>query len=106
MQRLPVLYHHEAGADLDNIFIYLVEQGASSSTARSFVGRIKARCEGIGDVARGFPARPDLGPGVRIAPFEHSAVILYRVSDEAVEIFRVFYGGRDYEAIMRGRPED
>lgn len=22
MQRLPVLYHHEAGADLDNIFIY------------------------------------------------------------------------------------
>jgi toxin ParE1/3/4 len=99
MQLLPVLYRQEAGADLDNIFIYLVEQGASSSTARGFVGRIKARCED--NVPEGFPVRPDLGPGIRLAQFERSAVILYRATEEAVEIFRVFYGGRDYETLMR-----
>ncbi len=101
MQLLPVLYRQEAGADLDNIFIYLVEQGASSSNERGFVGRIKARCQDIGNVPEGFPARPDLGPGIRLAQFERSAVILYRATEEAVEIFRVFYGGRDYETLMR-----
>ena len=54
MQLLPVLYRQEAGADLDNIFIYLVEQGAGSSTARGFVGRIKARCQDIGVSPRAF----------------------------------------------------
>jgi toxin ParE1/3/4 len=101
MRRLPVFYHHKAAADLENIFIHLVEQGAASSTARAFVARIVARCNGIGDVPEGFPARPDLGLRVRIAPFERSAVILYRPTDDGVEIFRVFYGGRDYETIMR-----
>jgi toxin ParE1/3/4 len=98
MRRLPVLYRQEAGADLDNILIYLVEQRASGRIARGFVARIKARCQDIGDVPEGFPARSDLGPGIRLAQFERSAVI----SDEAVEIVRVLYGGRNYEAIMRG----
>lgn len=102
MRRLPVLYRQEAGADLDNILIYLVEQGAGGRIARGFVARIKARCQDIGDVPEGFPARSDLGPGIRIAQFERSAVILYRPTEEAVEIVRIFYGGRDYDAIMRG----
>ncbi len=38
MQLLPVLYRQEAGADLDNIFIYLVEQGASRNY-RARLGR-------------------------------------------------------------------
>ena len=102
MRGLPVRYQREAGIDLDNIFIYLVEQGASTRTARGFVERIRARCRKIGDVPEGFPARPDLGPGIRIAPFERNAVILYRPTGDAVEIFRVFYGGGDYETLMRG----
>ena len=49
----------------------------------------------------GLWRRPaDLGPGIRIAPFEHSAVVAYRVEDDAVEIVNVFYGGRDYEAAL------
>lgn len=102
MQRLPVVYRQDAGTDLDSIFIYLVEQGANPGIARGFVARIKARCEGIGNLPEGYPARPDLGPGIRIVPFERSAIILYRPTDTAVEIVRIFYGGRDYEEIMQG----
>ncbi len=36
-------------------------------------------------------------------PFERRAVIAYRVIDDIVEVTNVFYGGRDYEALYRGR---
>ena len=100
MRRLPVLYREQASADLDGIFDYLVELGASGSTAQAFVGRIQARCEKIGNVPEGYPLRPDFGPGIRFAPFERTAVILYYPSDDAVEIVRIFYGGRDYAAMF------
>lgn len=45
-------------------------------------------------------SRDDLAPGLRIVPFEHSAVIAYHVAD-AVEIVNTFYGGRNYEALFR-----
>jgi toxin ParE1/3/4 len=51
-------------------------------------------------VPEGNPARSDLGPGIRLAPFERSAVILYCLTDTAVEIVRVLYGGRDYQSLL------
>ncbi len=101
MQRLPVLYRQGAVSDLDSIFDYLLEQGASIRAARGFVGRLEAQCERIGNLPEGYPARPEFGAGVRMAPFEHSAVIVYRLAEAAVEILRVYYGGRDYETLMR-----
>ena len=50
----------------------------------------------------GGTARDDLRPGLRIFPFEHSAVIAYLVEGGQVCIANVFYGGRDYEALYRG----
>lgn len=38
-------------------------------------------------------------------PFEHSALIAYRVLD-TVEITNVFYGGSDYESLYHSRPSD
>ena len=102
MRRLPVRFREEAASDLMEVLDYLIEQGADPDVALGFVDRIRRRCEAIGELPEGYPARPDLGPDIRIAPFERSALIAYRVIDAAVEIVDVFYGGRDYEAIMRG----
>jgi toxin ParE1/3/4 len=38
---------------------------------------------------------------LRTVPFEHSAVIAYIVDDNFVRIVNIFYGGRDYETLMR-----
>ncbi|MGO6899277.1 type II toxin-antitoxin system RelE/ParE family toxin, partial [Rhizobium ruizarguesonis] len=46
-----------------------------------------------------------LAPGLRTVPFEHSAVIAYRVT-KAVEIVNVFYGGRDYESLFRAGDDE
>ncbi len=40
--------------------------------------------------------------GLRTVPFEHSAVIAYVIEGDSVFIVNVFYGDRDFEALMRG----
>ena len=45
-------------------------------------------------------ARDDLRQGVRILPFERAAVIAYRILVEEVEVIKIFYAGRDYEASL------
>ena len=76
--------------------------GATHVTARRFVTRIRDRCLRIGNVPRGGHPRDDLDPGLRTVPFEHSAVIAYKVEEGAVRITNIFYGGLDYEALFKG----
>ncbi|MDB5525973.1 MAG: hypothetical protein JWM58_3736 [Rhizobium sp.] len=37
-----------------------------------------------------------------MVPFEHSAVIAYKVEHDRVRITNIFYGGRDYDAFYLG----
>ena len=101
MRRLKVRYRPEALADLEDIFRAVLRKSASQVTAERFVGRIRERCHRIGNVPRGGRARDDLEPDLRTVPFEHSAVIAYKVETDCVRITNVFYGRRDYEALYR-----
>lgn len=100
MRSLPVRFREEAIADLEEIAAYLVGQEAHETVVLSYIGRIRKQCEKIGDVPEGYAPRPDLGPGIRLAPFERSAVIAFRIAQDGVEIVNVFYGGRDYAALL------
>ena len=100
MKRLPVEYRPEALADLETIFLYVLEISQNFTTASSFTDRIFERCERIGDAPWGGVSRADLGRDIRLIPFEKRAAILYRVIGDRVEIVNVFYRGRDYEAIL------
>lgn len=68
--------------------------------------RIIERCRRIGIAPFGGRPRDDLAAGLRTVPCERRAVIAYRVIDDIVEVTNVFYGGRDYEALYRGRPAE
>ncbi|TRD00932.1 type II toxin-antitoxin system RelE/ParE family toxin [Mesorhizobium sp. WSM4303] len=101
MQRLEIEYRDSAGNDLTNILKYIVEAGGSLDAALRFVLRIEDRCQSIGNAPRGGRSRDDIMPGLRTVPFEHSAVIAYVIEGDRVFIVNVFYGGRDYETMMR-----
>ncbi|WP_105437416.1 type II toxin-antitoxin system RelE/ParE family toxin [Neorhizobium sp. T25_13] len=103
MEHLPVTYRPEALRDIDSIFLYVLDISQSLATAQSFTDRIFEHCERIGDVPRGGISRGDLGEGVRLVPFERSAVILYRLNGDTVEVLNIFYRGRDYEAILSNK---
>ncbi|MDR3510461.1 MAG: type II toxin-antitoxin system RelE/ParE family toxin [Caulobacteraceae bacterium] len=106
MRRLRVVYRPEAVADLEGIYRFLVRTGAFPGVAQRYVRRIRDRCGRIGDAPLGCAPREDLAPGIRLAAFEQRVVIAYRIEAEAVEITNVFYGGRDYEALYRGRDSE
>ena len=96
MRRLPVRLRVEAVDDLWRIGQVLLGAGVSEAVTNGFVDRIERRCHAIGDAPQGYPAREDLGPGLRAVPFERSALIVYRLEPDAVEIVSVFYRGRNY----------
>lgn len=105
MQRVSVIYRPQAIADLQGIYRAIAEASQSVAVATGFVERIMARCRRIGDVPNGGRPRDDLEPGLRMVPFEHTAMIAYRVTNR-VEIINVFYGGRDYESLYHAGDAD
>ena len=90
-------------ADLADIYAYVSKASHSADIAEGFVRRIRTRCARIGDAPLGGRSRDDLHTGLRIVPFEHAAVIAYLVEPDRVRITNIFYGGRDYEALYRGK---
>lgn len=103
MRRLNVTYRAEADIDLLQIYRWVYEASLNPDVAGRFLDRLVERCDRIGDAPYGGRPRDDLEPGLRTVPFEHSAVIAYRVEADRVRIINVFYGGRDFEALYRGR---
>jgi toxin ParE1/3/4 len=101
IQRLAVVLSENAISDLEAIASYILEAGGSENVANGFVDRIRGRCQGIGNARRGGRARDDIASGLLTVPFEHSAVIAYVIESDAVLVVNIFYGGRDYETLMR-----
>ncbi len=103
-RRLDVAYRGAARSDLDRIFWYVIETTRLPRTAHAYVRRIEERCRRLIDAPLGGKPRNDLAAGLRVVPFEHSAVICYVVEGDTIWITNIFRRGRDYEAILRGGP--
>lgn len=101
MRQLRVFLREEALADLEEVYDFIVGNGGPPEVAIGFVRRMPLRCDKIGYAPEGGIPRPDLGNGIRLVPFENTTVIAYRLLDDAVEVVNVFYGGRDYGALMK-----
>ena len=106
MRRLRVQFQPNAIADLTEIYRTIVDRSKNAVVARRFVSRIELRCRKIGNVPHGGRPRDDLEVGLRTVPFEHSAVVAYKVEAGRVVIVNIFYGGRDFEAFYRDAPDD
>lgn len=104
IQRLPVTFRVDALADLQSIYLIVLERSGNEMIATGFVQRIMARCRKIGDAPNGGRLRDELFPGLRTVPFERRAVIAYVIREHRVEITNIFYGGQDYEALYRDFP--
>ncbi|MDP3895752.1 MAG: type II toxin-antitoxin system RelE/ParE family toxin [Mesorhizobium sp.] len=90
---------------MNDLVDYIAEAPGSSAIAIAYSRRIQVRCEKIGLVPFGGARRDDLSPGLRIIPLEKSALVCYRIMEDAVWITNIFRAGRDFEAILRGDPQ-
>jgi toxin ParE1/3/4 len=89
----------EAEQDLADIYDYIAERNPIA--AMRFVDGIRELAMSLVEMPRrGKPLR-DFGPDTRMLVFRGRAIVVYRVLGETVDVTRVFYGGRDYQSILR-----
>lgn len=104
MKRAGVVFSPEAEQQLVSLYDYIAGQ-ASPAVATKFVGAIVDRCESLGDMPRQETARGDLRPGLRTISYRRRVVIAYAVEKPTLTIVGVYYGGQDYESILRDGDE-
>lgn len=90
-----------AEADLTDIYRYIAEN-SGAGRAIGYIRRIRKFSDQLPVFPEAGRARDDLRLGVRILAFEKRVVIAYTILPSGdIEIGRFFYGGRNYEAIIR-----
>ena len=98
--RREIFFSWKAEEDLAGVHGHI--SAINCDRADRFLHDIEQRCQSLVDFPLLGRARSDLGPGYRVLFFARRVVIVYRVIEERVEILRVFYGGRDYEKVVKG----
>ena len=89
-----------ADDDLDEIFSYILQNGGSADSALRFTQKIRGYCDSFSTFPLRDTLRDDLREGLRIIGFERRVSIAFTVSDDTVQIARIFYGGRDVDTLL------
>jgi len=99
---VDLLLRPAATEDLNQLYDYIAERSGSAERALGYIRRIRTRCEMLLQFPESGRRRDDLRPNLRLIGFERRIVIAYMVLPSGdIEIGRVFYGGRDYETLLR-----
>ena len=100
-----VVFSPEAEEQLAALFRYIAA-AASPQIAARYTNAIITYCEGLCIFPQRGAMRDDVRPGLRITNYKKRAVIAFDVDNELVSIIGVFYGGQDYETILKDDFED
>lgn len=82
----------KALADLEDIHDYIARDNAAR--AKSFTQELLQICERLPQNAEAYPARSQLGDGIRVAILG-SYMIFFRNLPEEVRVERIIHGARD-----------
>ena len=93
-------YSPHATSQLEDLYEY-VALASGPDRADTFVGSIVDYCDRLATSPHRGTRRDDLSPGLRIVGFRRRVTIAFSITDEAVEILGVFYGGRSFEILLK-----
>jgi plasmid stabilization system protein ParE len=72
-----------------------------------YLRRLRDYCATLTEFPKRGRERSDLRPGLWVVGFEKRVAIAYVIPrNGGVEIGRIFYGGRDYETLLRESAEE
>jgi len=100
MKKYEVRFRPLAEADLLGLYRYIAKK-SGYEVAGTYIERIEAACLALEHFPRRGTRRDEIRPGLRTMGFERRATIVFRVEQLKVRIVRIFYGGRDYERLLR-----
>ena len=100
MKSYTVSFRVAADQDLDALSDFIEEQ-SGHTVADRFIERIEAACLALENFPKRGKAWDEIRPGLRTVGFERTVTIAFVVTGNAVVITRIFYRGRDFEALLR-----
>src|SRR5258706_2395724 len=97
---LHVVYSASARNHLHSIYDFITER-AGPAIARRYTKQIEQACARLCNFPmRGTP-RNDIRPGLRMTSRKRRVVIFYSIEPSRVIVHGIFYGGQDYQTILR-----
>jgi plasmid stabilization system protein ParE len=100
-----IVFSPEASEQLAGLYRYIAE-AASPDTAARYTDAIVSYCESLTTYPHRGTQRDDVRPGLRITHYKKRTVIAFDVAEGLVSIIGIFYGGQDYETILRDPSDD
>ena len=102
MQQYKVVFTPAAISDMRDIYNYIEEESGYPERALDYVNRLRAGCEKMCILPLRGQKRDDIRPNLRTTALEKRAVAAFEVEEDKqlIRILGVYYGGRDYAAIL------
>jgi len=107
MKRYAVIFTPRAERQLDSLYAYIAAHGGELR-ADNYVSGIVADCQSLATFPERGTMRDDVRPNLRIMGHARRVTIAFSVNitTEIVAIHGVFYGGQDFEPVLRDSDSD
>ena len=96
MKPRDVVFSPEAIDDLGKLYDWIASV-AGATVALRYIERIEAFCLRLDIASERGVLREDIRPGLRVVGFERRLTVAFSVETETVTIYRLFYGGQNWE---------
>ncbi|TXI37222.1 MAG: type II toxin-antitoxin system RelE/ParE family toxin [Nitrosomonas sp.] len=102
MKSYEVYLTPDAIQDLTDIYEYITEKSGLPEIAWAYIEKLRQKCRDLKTTPLIGQQRNDLRKNLRIIAIDKNAIAAFEVNEDKqiVIILNIFYGGRDYEAIM------
>ena len=102
MKSYEVYLTPDAIQDLTNIYEYIAAKSGLPEVAWAYIEKLRQKCHDLKTIPLIGQQRNDLRKNLRIIAIDKKAIAAFEVIEDKqiVTILNIFYGGRDYEAIM------
>lgn len=102
MRQYAVSFTPRAERQLANLYSYIADH-SGEARAESYVGKIVAVCEALSTFPERGTKRDDIRPNMRAMGYAKSVTIAFSINaaTETVAVHGVFYGGQDFEQMLR-----
>lgn len=103
MNNYEVFLMPNAIKDLEKIYSYIAEQSGFPERAWAYIQKLKVACQKLEVSPLRGQKRDDLMVGLRIYPLDKRTVAAFLIDEttRVVRVLDIFYGGQDYDAIMK-----
>ena len=99
MKQRKVVFSPEAIDDLNGLYDW-VASVAGLTVALQYIERIETFCMRLDLASERGVLRDDIRPGLRVVGFERRLAVAFSVEAEIVIIYRLFYGGQNWEELL------